>query len=776
MNAQRLPSRELVRASCAVEITVEGRVQGVGFRPFVNRLALSYGLKGWVCNSTGRVEIFASGSSDAIERFIQDLVSRAPPLARPRVSSVRSVAVSPAVDNEFTIRPSRGGAGDAELPPDLFVCDDCLAEMADPSARRFRYPFINCTQCGPRYSIIRSLPYDRKNTTMAGFAMCPACLGEYENPADRRYHAQPLACPECGPTLTFKRAGDVVCGNEPALQACVQAVLEGLTVAVKGIGGYHLICDATSEESVQRLRTAKKRPHKPFAVMIPAPGGDVLGYARELAHLDTAEGSLLRDPIRPIVLVRRRVAAKLADGVAPGLADIGLMLPYSPLHHLLLQEIRRPLVCTSANLSGEPVLTDAQDVERRLGHCCDAYLHHDRPIHRAADDPVMRLIAGRVVPIRLGRGTAPLPLSLSASLEAPVVACGGQMRTTVCVGSGNRATISPHIGDQGTPRSAAVFESVAEGMQQLYGVRATRVLGDRHPAFSTNAWARTQNLPLETVQHHHAHASALAGEHALEEPVLIFAWDGMGMGERGALWGGETLYGSPGSWRRVGTFRPLRLVGGDVVSREPWRSAAAVCWQLGMAYGKHRPEFETVRHAWERGINVHESSAVGRLFDAAAALLGLTENASHDGQAPAMLEAHAQAPVPCTALPIDQESTGVWSVDWGPLFRALASGGGSVAERADLFHSTLAASILDQAFAMRRRAPLERVGLTGGVFQNRRLTEEAAGLLEANGFRVLLHERVPPNDGGLSFGQVVESLGREEARRRSAERVETADA
>jgi len=511
-------------------------------------------------------------------------------------------------------------------------------------------------------------------------------------------------------------------------------------------------------------------------VMIPAPSGDVLGYARELAQLDVLEESLLRDPIRPILLVRRRVASGLADGVAPGLNDIGLMLPYSPLHHLLLQAIRRPLVCTSANLSGEPVLTDTQDVERRLGHCCDAYLHHDRPIHRAADDPVMRVMAGRAVPIRLGRGTAPLALSLFSSLEAPVVACGGQMRTTVCVGSGSRATISPHIGDQGTLRSEAVFESVASGMQQLYGAHATRVLSDRHPAFSTSAWARRQNLPLETIQHHHAHASALAGEHVLEEPVLIFAWDGMGMGERGALWGGETLYGSAGSWRRVGTFRPLRLVGGDVVSREPWRSAAAVCWQLGMAYGKHRLEFEMVRHAWERGINVHESSAAGRLFDAAAALLGLTENASYDGQAPAMLEAQARAPVPCMALPIDQESTGVWSVDWAPLFRALACHAGSVAERADLFHSTLACSILEQAFAIRRRVPLRYVGLTGGVFQNRRLTEEAVELLESNGFRVLLHERVPPNDGGLSFGQLVESLGREEARRRCAERAEAADA
>lgn len=776
MNSLLRQSSDLAGESCGVEITIEGRVQGVGFRPFVNRLAVSLGLRGWVLNSAGQVEVFAAGSASAIERFVHDLVARAPPLARPRVARIRSVSPSPDFGDAFTIKSSRGGAGDAELPPDHFVCDDCLAEMADPCARRYRYPFINCTQCGPRYSIIRSLPYDRINTTMAAFTMCPACRDEYENPADRRYHAQPLACPACGPALMFARAGELVHGNEAALAACVQALLDGFTVAVKGIGGYHLVCDATRDDCVQRLRTAKRRPHKPFAVMVPTKPEDALACARELAHMDVVEESLLRDPVRPIVLVRRRANAALAAGVAPGLADIGLMLPYSPLHHLLLQAMRRPLVATSANVSGEPVLTDAQEIEHRLGHCCDAYLHHDRPIHRAADDPVVRVMAGRAIPVRLGRGTAPLKLELPGSLEKPVIASGGQMRTTVCVAWGNRAVVSPHIGDQGTVRSQAVFEEVAEGMQQLYGARATRVLSDQHPAFSTNAWARRQRLSLETVQHHHAHASALAGERALEVPALIFAWDGMGLGERGVLWGGEALYGLPGSWRRVGSFRPFRLVGGDVVSHEPWRSAAAICWQLGMTFGKHRPEFEMVRHAWERGINVHESCAVGRLFDAAAALLGVLETASYDGQAPAMLEAHTRTPVPRIALPIDWESTASWSVDWGPLFRALVCHGGSVAERADLFHSSLAGSILDQAFAMRRRLPLKQVGLTGGVFQNRRLTEEAVQLLGANGFEVLLHERVPPNDGGLSYGQIVEALGREQARKQMAETVEAHDA
>lgn len=776
MMAFTQPSPESRADSRGVLIVVEGRVQGVGFRPFVNRLAISHGLRGWVLNRAGRVEVFACGDKKTIDRFLHDLVARAPPLARPRIAQVRQADLQEASGDSFEIRSSQGGAGDAELPPDHFVCDECLAEMSDPFARRYRYPFINCTQCGPRYSIIRSLPYDRINTTMAEFAMCPQCRAEYEDPADRRFHAQPLACPACGPMLTFRRSDAIVQGNEAALGACVHALLDGLTVAVKGIGGYHLVCDATRDDSVERLRLAKRRPHKPFAVMVPTLPDGPLTHARKLAHMDALEESLLCDPVRPIVLLRRRANAVLAAGVAPGLADIGLMLPYSPLHHLLLEAVRRPLVATSANVSGEPVLTDPEEVERRLGQCCDAFLHHDRPIHCAADDPVVRVISGRAIPVRLGRGTAPVKLSLPGVLDAPVVACGGQMRTTVSVGCEDWAVVSPHVGDQGSMRSARTFASVAESLQQLYGVRATRVVCDMHPGFSTNSWARRQRLPVETVQHHHAHASALAGERAIESPVLVFAWDGVGLGEKGVLWGGEALYGMPGRWRRLGSFRPLKLVGGDIVAHEPWRSAAAICWQLGIDFGTHQPGYDVVRQAWKRGVNVHESSAVGRLFDAAAALLGLLETASYDGQAPAMLEAHARGSVPCLALPIDQESADFWSVDWAPLFRALLGHGGSLSERADFFHSSLAGSLLDQAFAARRRLPVTRVGLTGGVFQNRRLTEEAVQLLEANGFEVLLHERVPPNDGGLSYGQIVEVQGRQHSRERMPSIGESGDA
>lgn len=776
MTAQTRSTSEGFLKSRRVLIVVEGRVQGVGFRPFVNRLAHAHGIRGWVLNRAGRVEVLACGGAGAIDCFVHDLVTRAPPLARPRISRVEPADPRPDIPASFEIRSSQGEGGDAELPPDHFVCDECLAEMSDPLSRRYRYPFINCTQCGPRYSIIRSLPYDRVRTAMADFVMCPQCREEYEDHADRRFHAQPLACPACGPTLTFRSSDTVVHGNEAALAACVRMLLDGLTVAVKGIGGYHLVCDAGRDSSVERLRAAKCRPHKPFAIMVPAQPENQLMYARTLAQMDALEESLLCDPVRPIVLVRRRADAALAAGVAPGLAEIGLMLPYSPLHHLLLEAMGRPLVATSANISGEPVLTDPDEVERRLGSCCDAYLHHDRPIHRAADDPVVRVIAGRVVPLRLGRGTAPLTLPLAGELPVPAVACGGQMRTTVALGWRDRVVISPHLGDQGSVRSARIFESITEGLQQLYGVRAKRIACDMHSGFSTNSWIRRQNLPIESVQHHHAHASALAGEYGFESPTLVFAWDGVGFGDKGALWGGEALYGMPGQWRRLGSFRPLRLAGGDLVAHEPWRSAAAVCWQLGMAYRAGQPEYAMVRRAWDQGVNVHESSAVGRLFDAAAVLLGLLETASYDGQAPAWLEAQTRSRVPCLALPIDRESDDLWSVDWGPLFRALMCHGGSTAERADLFHSAMAGSILDQALAARRRLPVTRVGLTGGVFQNRRLTEEAVELLEANGFEVLLHGRVPPNDGGLSYGQIVEVHGRQRVRAETAGNREAGDA
>lgn len=746
-----VPVRDEGRVIC-----VEGRVQGVGFRPFVRRLALQHDLTGWVRNQAGRVEIQVSGRAESLEIFTRELIASAPPLARPRITQASMADVG--TECGFSIRASEPGpAFEAELPPDLFVCDDCLAEMSDPTARRYRYPFINCTQCGPRYTIIRALPYDRPCTTMAAFDLCPQCRAEYGDPADRRYHAQPLACPACGPSLWFRDASGLnVSGDTDALEVAAQALRAGHTIAVKGIGGYHLICDATRPLAVQQLRARKRRPAKPLAVMLPMPAGESLGWAHRVSFLDPLEAAALTDPIRPIVLVRCRASAELARDVAPGLAEVGLMLPYSPLHHLLLQRFARPVIATSANLSGEPVLTDPDEVEARLAACCDGFLHHDRPIERPADDPVVRVVAGRVRTVRLGRGMAPLALALPAPLARATLACGGQMRTTVALGDGCRAVVSPHLGDMGSPRATRVFSQVAEGLQRLYGLPAERIACDAHPGYSTRAWARDSGRPVQIVHHHAAHASALVGEHGLTEPVVVFTWDGIGLGVDGGWWGGEALYGRPGGWQRLGRFRPLRLIGGDAVAAQPWRSAAAVCWELGVALPFDLPGLALVRHAWDRHVNAHLSGAVGRLFDAAAALLGLIETASYDGQAPAMLEARTRGRGERIPLPIVDEEGGVWKVDWEPLMRALLMPGTTPTNRAEAFHSSLAFSILTQARKALALTGVRHVGLTGGVFQNRRLTEEAVDLLEADGFDVRLAEKVPPNDGGLSYGQLVE--------------------
>ncbi|HKJ08736.1 MAG TPA: carbamoyltransferase HypF, partial [Gammaproteobacteria bacterium] len=472
----------------ARELLVGGQVQGVGFRPFVFRLAHELGLTGWVRNEVGRVRIRLQGPAAALDGFEARVLQDAPAIARPRLLASRTAPTGKPGD--FRIEPSAAGPdADIHVPPDYFTCPDCLREMNDPADRRYRYPFINCTQCGPRYTLIRALPYDRPNTTMADFELCPDCAREYRNPLDRRFHAQPVACPACGPHLIFLRPGTEAIDDTPAaLDACVDALRSGAVVAVKGIGGYHLLCDAADEAAVARLRSRKRRPHKPLAVMVPARGEDGLAAVRELAEPDgTAEG-LLASPMRPIVLVPLRAHAPLAPSIAPGLSEVGLMLPYSPLHHLLLDGFGGPLVATSGNVSGEPVLTDADAAEQRLARVADAFLHHNRPIQRPADDAVFRPIAGRARPLRLGRGAAPLELELPFELDRPLLAVGGHMKATVTLAWKRRAVVSPHIGDLGTPRSMAVFEQVIADLQDLYGVRAERIACDAHPGYQSSRW------------------------------------------------------------------------------------------------------------------------------------------------------------------------------------------------------------------------------------------------------------------------------------------------
>jgi hydrogenase maturation protein HypF len=764
-NALRSPADRGVPALVARYWRLTGRVQGVGFRPFVYRLAARHRLAGWVRNRCGEVEILAQGDEAALAAFGAALLGQAPPLARPRVASSSAATVVALAD--FRILPSEAGSaadphrvsGVDVMPgvyvaPDRFCCDDCLSELRDPTDRRYRYPFANCTQCGPRYTLIRRLPYDRANTTMADFALCTQCRREYQDPHDRRYHAEPIACPACGPALEFRAGGVHVPGNEPALAAVVAALTAGKIVAVKGVGGYHLMCDATDAAAVARLRSRKHRAHKPLAVMF---ADDAALLARDLAagamHL-----AALRDPIRPIVLVPGAREGALAAGIAPGLSEIGVMLPYSPLHHLLLDAVRRPLVATSANVSGEPVLTDAAQVERRLGQVADAFLHHDRPIERPADDPVLRIAAGRPRWLRLGRGCAPLEMELPDAIVRPLLALGGHMKNTIALAFEHRVVISPHVGDLNSPRSLAVFEQSIDDLQRLYGVRAHRVVCDAHPGYGSTRWAARAGCDVVTVWHHHAHASALAGEHPEVARWLIFTWDGVGLGEDGTLWGGEALLGRPGAWRRVARMRPWRLPGGDRAAREPWRSAAALCWETGHTWPGLPADAGLARAAWERNLNCATTTAVGRLFDAAAALTGLNTHSTFEGQGPMLLEAAAQNAAGCTpvVLPVVERGA-LLECDWAPLVPLLLNQRANVRARAASFHESIALMLAAQVRALRAREPFDAVGLTGGVFQNRLLTERVLALLAQEALAVHVPDALPCNDAALSFGQIVEA-------------------
>ncbi|MGD8358182.1 MAG: carbamoyltransferase HypF [Lysobacterales bacterium] len=749
----------------ARKIVVTGRVQGVGYRPFVYVTAQALGLKGSVLNGSGKVFIHAEGTPESLERLETALVESAPPLARPELSSSEAAEWSGATAFEI-LASDAATEPEIHVPPDMFTCDDCLAELTGPQERRFGYPFINCTQCGPRYTIIKAMPYDRPNTSMADFPLCDACRAEYESPVDRRFHAQPLACPECGPKLEF--VNTVGARSAGPLQQAVAAIEAGQVVAIKGVGGYHLVCDAASDAAVARLRDRKRRPHKPLAVMFPLAGGDGLDALRAQLDLDEVAAAAVADPARPIVLIRKGAGYGLSAGLAPGLDELGAFLPYSPLHHQLLASLGRPIVATSGNISGEPVITDNAEAQQRLSGVADAFLHHDRPIVRPADDPVLRPMAGAPRAIRLGRGIAPLEWPLGGSLSRPLVATGGHMKVTVALAWGERAVVSPHVGDLDSPRSNDVFNQVINDLQRLYDVKPEMIVCDLHPGYASTRWARRQDLPMLQVQHHAAHASALAGEHPDVERWLVFTWDGVGYGSDGSLWGGEALAGSPGAWRRTASFRPFRLVGGDKAGREPWRSAAALLWAEAREFrisegapGDDRPESGLLRVAhdgWRKNINAFETSAVGRLFDAAAALVLDRNIASFEGQGPMELEHIAADGCPPVPLRLLEDGQGVLRADWAPLVDMLTDRDRPAPERAGVFHESMAQSLLVQVSKIRERTPFDAVGLSGGVFQNRRLTERVVDLATAAGIDVRLHCAVPANDGGLSFGQVIEAM------------------
>jgi hydrogenase maturation protein HypF len=763
--------------------TVTGVVQGVGFRPFVHRIASELGLTGFVGNDSSAVFLEVQGERTGVDEFGRRLRAEAPPLARIDTVSVHDIPADTTHVREFRIAASETSTGPdtakTPIPADIAVCDDCVAELFDPHDRRYRHPFVTCTNCGPRFTIIRKLPYDRPGTTMSEFAMCARCAAEYRDPADRRFHAQPIACPDCGPSLRFWSQGARMTGSDAALAATQRALAAGAVVAIKGIGGYHLACVADDETAVGALRARKARGGKPFAMLVRD-----LVVARRYANIDDAEAAVLSSPARPIVLLRRRTGAPVADAVAPGSPLLGLMLPYSPIHHLLLApvpgdgaQVPDALVLTSANRSDEPICFTEDDAAKRLSDLCDAVLDHDRSIHVPCDDSVVRVIrdqeGARELPIRRSRGYAPLPVNLGQD-GPPVLAVGGELKNTFCLTDGSRAYLSGHIGDMASWETLLAFERAVDQLSEIRG-EPLRLAADLHPGYHTRSWAerRVGDRPLDLVQHHHAHVVSLLAEHGrIGEPIIGVSFDGTGYGSDQTIWGGEILQLGSDSHRfiRVGHLMPVPLPGGDAAVRNPWRMALSQLWMAGIAWtpdlapvaAATPDELRLIRSQLESGTGCVPCSSMGRLFDAVASLLGVRHRIDYEGQAAIELEALAEsaAELPdglVPSLPLAVRDDGV--IDPATMLRTMVSGlyaGTSPAQLAAGFHQAVAVAVAKVVGQVAGSVRL--VGLTGGVFQNVLLLQACRTRLQLAGFEVLTHHMVPPNDGGLALGQAAISM------------------
>jgi len=740
-------------------IEIEGIVQGVGFRPFIYRLAGRFKLAGWVRNTGRGVQVQVEGEGEDLEAFCRAIPVEAPPLSV--ISGLTVEPLSPAGMSGFLILESARGMKGGEVSPDCDVCEDCLAEMFDPLDRRYLYPFINCTNCGPRYSIITGIPYDRPATTMAPFAMCDDCLAEYHDPLNRRFHAQPNACPVCGPQLRLLDKSGAALSGDPLSEA-LQALARGLTVAVKGVGGYHLAVDACSGEAVARLRLRKKRDEKPFALM----AAD-LDAVRNFAHCSDQEGRLLSGVERPIVLLRKVEGNQISPLVAPENGWFGVMLPGNPLQQLLLKGASSPLVMTSGNLSDEPIAYRDADALGRLSGIADLFLTHDREIQTRTDDSVLRITLGEPLFLRRSRGYVPRGVNLPAH-QASVLAVGAELKGTVCLTRGARAFMSQHIGDLRNAATLACLEETVGHLGRLLEVAPEAVAHDLHPDYLSTHFAEGLALPRIVVQHHHAHMASCMAENGLDGETIGVILDGTGYGGDGAIWGGEFLLGGFGGFQRRGHFGYLRMPGGDAAVREPYRMALSA---LYACYGKElfgqplaflskvsASERSLFLKMLERGINSPLTSSCGRLFDAVSALIGLRSSISYEGQAAIELEALAERGTASTPYPYLVQGADCHRVDFRPMFAAIGADlarGRGTADIARAFHLTIAKVILDLCGRIRGESGATRVVLSGGVFQNRILTEEAALLLTDAGFDIYCHRLVPPNDGGLALGQAV---------------------
>ncbi len=736
-------------------VSVQGAVQGVGFRPFVYRLAHELSLSGWVVNSPQGAEIEVEASPQLLDTFLSRLQTELPPHAV--IQHLDSQAIPARGDRSFEIRhSSASGAKTALILPDFAICPDCLREIHDPHDRHYHYPFTNCTHCGPRFSIIRALPYDRANTTMSGFVMCDACRAEYENPLDRRFHAQPTACPHCGPQLAlWDRGGRTLDVRHDALLAAADALRRGQIVALKGLGGYQLLTDARNPEAVALLRQRKGRYEKPFAVMAAS-----WTQAESLCRISDAERELLQSAAAPIVLLPY-AGDEIAAPVAPDNPYLGVMLPYTPLHHLLMDELGFPIVATSGNLSGEPIVIDNDAALAKLGTIADLFLVHNRPIARHVDDSVTFVIEELPVTLRRARGYVPTPIPCAAAVEDRV-AVGAQQKNTVAIAHHGNIFLSQHLGDVDNSTVYETFKTTLADFQDLYDLHPSLIACDQHPDFTSTRYAEQSGLRTVSVQHHDAHVLSCMAEHQLAGPVLGVAWDGTGYGSDGTIWGGEFLRVDAQGFSRVAALRPFPLPGGDRAAQEPRRSALGLLYALyGEDLPRHRldftrPELDLLIAALKRGINAPLTSSMGRLFDAVAALIGLRQRSSFEGQAAMALEFAALRadtdecyPFEITTITGDEGACGRM-IEWKPMMVSLLEENDPALISAK-FHNTLATMIV----AVAERVGEPNVALSGGCFQNRTLLERTIGRLRAAGFNPYWQQQIPPNDGGIALGQLV---------------------
>ena len=746
-------------------LTVTGVVQGVGFRPYVYALAMRYSLAGHVGNGSQGVFIEVEGLPDALESFEESLLTEAPPLAY--IEQITAEILEPLGENQFVIVHSeRKNQGNTFLSPDVCICQDCLNETLDPADRRYRYPFTNCTNCGPRFTIIQDIPYDRPLTSMASFPMCADCQREYDDPLNRRFHAQPNACPVCGPQIWLEMAeeqGVITAEQDQALLAVQSLLREGKVVAVKGLGGFHLACDASNDDALALLRERKGRVDKPFAVMALD-----LETVRQIAEVSESEAKLLTSKERPIVLLKKKSSSPLSQLVAPGNQMIGVMLPYTPLHYLLLTDVPLPLaalVMTSGNFSDEPIVNDNEEARQHLAPLSDAFLFHNRDIVARCDDSVIRLWRGSKLPVRRSRGYAPFPVKLPFT-TLPVLAVGGELKSTFCLTKDNFAYLSQHIGDMENLETLAAFETVVRHFEHIFRVEPQVIACDLHPNYLSTRWALKQAAytPFVQVQHHHAHIAAVMAEHGLsgDKPVIGFSFDGTGYGTDGAIWGGEVLIADYEQFGRGAFLKYIPLPGGDAAIKRPYRLALAHLWAAGVEWDgrlppvKACPEVEQaiLLKQLENEINTVPTSSMGRLFDAVAAIAGVRQTITYEGQAAIELEALTAS-----------DSTGSYQFayngqefDAAPVIQNVvedALNGVNPAIIGARFHQAVADLILQVSIDLCERTSISQVALSGGVFQNVTLLELTVRRLENEGFEALTHSKVPPNDGGLALGQAI---------------------